>query len=203
MLAIIAAFRAFGPFTNFPPGKTVKTHESCRNKELHENAPTLRFFPLTLEETWRPSSVFSLEPRLRDRWNNYLRLLWDLQRFTNFRQLKIASENIDMYKWYLSKITPSRLPDIKRLQSHLAGHVWVSHSFVISSGLFSSQNWSPTADSSSSRTQTAVITSIPGNINRERICVTSFFEIVFHIMSNWILELNISCTRPLSGHRGP
>lgn len=69
----------------------------------------------------------------------------------------------------------------------------------MSSGLFSSQNWSPTADSSSSRTQTVVITSIPGNVIKERVFSTNFFEIVFQSLSNWVLELNISCTRPLSG----
>lgn len=73
------------------------------------------------------------------------------------------------YQWYFSYIHASLHHDMKHLKSHLAGHVWVLHAFVMSSGLFSSQNWSPTADSSSSRTQTAVITSIPGNVIRERI----------------------------------
>ena len=147
----------------------MKTHRPCV------------FCSLTLAETWMPSSGFSVEAHLRDRWNNRLRPLWNLHRFTNFQLLKIASENIDMYKWYFSKITLSPHRDIKRLQSHLAGHVWVLHSFGISSGLISSQNWSPTADSSSSRTQTAVITSVPGNIKqRADICKTIlwiFFQI--------------------------
>ena len=44
---------------------------------------------------------------------------------------------------------------------HLAGHLWRLHFLYLSLGLFSLQNWSPTADSSSSRTQTAIIVSTP------------------------------------------
>ena len=44
---------------------------------------------------------------------------------------------------------------------HLARHLWRLHFLYLSLGLFSSQNWSPTADSSSSRTQTAIIVSTP------------------------------------------
>lgn len=51
-------------------------------------------------------------------------------------------------------------------QSHLAGHLRVLHFLNLSLGLFSSQNLSPTAESSSSRTQTAVTISIPIDIKQ-------------------------------------
>ena len=57
---------------------------------LHENAQTLRFFKGNL----KAFLVFSLDPHLTDRWSYHLRLLQDLLSFT---QLRIASENIDIY----------------------------------------------------------------------------------------------------------
>ena len=47
------------------------------------------------------------------------------------------------------------------MEPHLAGHNCVLHFLYWFPGLFSSQNWSPTGDSSSTRTHTAVTISIP------------------------------------------
>ena len=47
------------------------------------------------------------------------------------------------------------------MEPHLAGHNCVLHFLYWFPGLFSSQNWSPTGDSSSTRTHIAVTISIP------------------------------------------
>ena len=84
VLAIIAAFRAFCPNTNFPPEKQSR---QCRNKELYETPPTpCVFFFLSLPPScWLIHlSRFIAELNIHHLYS-LSRLLRYLQRFTQLK----------------------------------------------------------------------------------------------------------------------
>ena len=79
------------------------------------------------------------------------------------------------------------------MEPHLAGHNCVLHFLYWFPGLFSSQNWSPTGDLSSTRTHTAVTISIPvekNNFFLNRFNYYSFASCVINstrVKSRWLV----------------